>query len=164
VTGVVVEAKAVNSISATSASLISCPVSGSTTAPGVHRRPRVLRNRRDRPGHGGVVDQHDGERHLGLQAGGDHGCVAVGGVAADQDLAGRADGAGGPDRLGDHRRGALAGAGLTGAQPDPGDHRRTAVGADCRHEWGQSAAKHLLTGDLRVPEAGALLAVPEHRP
>ena len=128
-----------------------------------HRGPRVVGDLRDRGHDGGVLGQHDGEHDAGLEAGVDHRSRAVGRIAADQDLAGRAGGPGGPDRLGDHRRRALPGACFAGPQPDPGDHRRACFGADRRHQRGQALAEHLFAGDLRVPVAGALLGVPEHR-
>ena len=64
----------------------------------------------------------------------------------------------------DHRRRALARAGPAGAEPDPGDHRRTALGGDRGGQRGQALAQHLLPGDLGVPVARALLGVAEHRP
>ena len=64
---------------------------------------------------------------LRRQAGADDRSVAVGRVAAHQDLPGRPGGPGGGDGLGDHPPGALARAGLARAQPHPGDHRRAAA-------------------------------------
>ena len=63
----------------------------------------------------------------------------------------------------DHRRRALARAGLPGPQPDPGHHRRGVLGADRGRQRRQALAQHLLPGDLGVAEAGALLGVAVHR-
>ena len=46
-----------------------------------------------------VLGQHEREPHTGLEARAATGAVAVGGVAADQDLPGGAGGPGGVDRL-----------------------------------------------------------------
>ena len=96
-------------------------------------------------------------------AGGHHRARAVGRITAYQNLPAGAGGAGGADRGGDHPPGALARAGLPGAQPHPGDHRCAARGADRGRQWRESLAQDLFTGDLAVPVGGALLGVPVDR-
>jgi hypothetical protein len=54
---------------------------------------------------------------------------------------------------------AFTGAGLAGPQPDPGQHRRGVAGADRGRQRRQTPAQHLPSGDLGMPEAGALLGV-----
>ena len=128
-----------------------------------HRGPRAVLDRRDRRPHRGVLGHDEGEPGTGASARVHHGAGAVGRVAADQDLPGRARGAGGGDGLGDHACGALAGAGPPGAQPHTRDHRRGQIGADGGRQRRQTFAEHLFAGDLGVPIGGALLVVPVGR-
>jgi hypothetical protein len=102
------------------------------------------------------------ENRAGPEAGADDGAVAVGGIAPHENLADSASGAGGTDRLGHHRGRAFPGAASSGAQADTGDHRCAMLGTDRGDQRGQTAAQHLLAGDLREPETGTLLAMPEY--
>ena len=118
----------------------------------VHRGPGILGNGRDRLGHRRVLHHHQGEPGPGPPAGHGDRAVAVGGVAADHDLTGGARGRGRCATASvtiDGRT--LARAGLAGAEPDPGDHRRAGPGGDRGRQRRQALAETCLPAILVWP-------------
>lgn len=87
-------------------------------------------------------------------------------VGPHDDVAGRAAGSGGADRLGDHAGCVLAGTGVTRAQSPGGDDRRRQRCGHRRHEGVVAAQPDVVATDLGViePDALLLLAVdsPQH--
>jgi hypothetical protein len=98
-----------------------------------HRDPGVVADGGDRGVHRGVLGQGERELAPGLAHRGDDLAVAVGRVAAHEDVSG-SGGLRGVDRFGDHARGALGGSCSSGAQPNGGDHGRRRRGADRHRE------------------------------
>jgi hypothetical protein len=119
----------------------------------VHRCVGLVGDGRDRGVDRLVLGQGEREPGAGFDDGGDHFAVAVGGVAAHEDVVGvGADGFGGVDRLGEHAGGALGGAGASRPQPDSGHYGRRCPGGDRGRERGQAPAQDGLARDLRMSE------------
>src|SRR4029079_6192315 len=102
-------------ISATWASEIQSPVSGSRTAPGhltgIHGG---LVDRGDGPLDGRVARQRHREASTVASAGTNHSAGAVGRIPTHHELTAHASSAGGRDGLGDHPPRTFTGAGLAG--------------------------------------------------